>query len=304
MNTETPLVSIIIPAYNASRYIREALESALRQTQKNVEIIVVDDGSTDNTIEYIQSYGDRVRLIEQSNKGAASARNLGAKEARGLWLAFLDADDVWAPEKLERQISGIGGRNWSYTDMEFIGGVNDGLRDSQFTKKHEAQVLKELVQGNFISTSTVLIKRETFEESGGFDESLRSIQDWELWTRVAERNPIVYVDEPLARYRIHPSSTSRKTRKTLPNHLKVIDIIFSRVGSTPEIQKLKPQAKASSYGVCSYIAEEEGDASYAFKCAFNACRFDPLNPARWVRLLKTSIKWPLNSFRRKNSSPA
>ena len=297
MGVDNPLISVIVPAFNASTYIGEALTSIVHQTHKNWEIIVIDDGSTDATIDVLSGYASNIRLIKQNNKGPAAARNLGAKSARGEWLAFLDADDTWAPDKLARQLLDVGKANWSYTDMLFKGGVNDGLRDSEFTEKHEGEVLEKLVLGNFISTSTVLIRRRSFEESGGFDESLPSIEDWELWTRIASNNPVSYVNEPLTRYRVHPSSTSRKTRKTLPNHLRVIDIIFSRVGTTPEIQKLKPRAKATSCGICSYIAEEEGDASFAFLCAFHACRFQPFSSSRWMRLLKAALKWPLIRFR-------
>lgn len=292
-----PLVTVIVPAFNASAYIEETLNSILCQTHGNCETIVIDDGSTDTTVDIVSTYGQKIRLVKQDNKGAAAARNRGAHEARGEWLAFLDADDLWAPSKLEKQLSSLGSRGWCYTDTEFIGGANNGLRDSHFTTKYQGNVLEQLVQGNFISTSTVLIKRDIFEATGGFDESLRSIQDWEFWTRVAEQHPIAYVDEPLTRYRVHPSSTSRKTRKTLPNHLRVIDIIFSRVGATPEIRKLKPRAKATSCGICSYIAEEEGDASFALLCAFHACRFQPFSSARWIRLLKATLKWPMIRFR-------
>ena len=294
MKADNDLVSIIIPSFNAEDHIGDAIQSAIGQTYQNIEIIVVDDGSRDRTREIAASFKGPVRLLHQENQGAAAARNYGVSHATGNWVAFLDADDIWLEQKLERQLSGIGANKWSYTDARFLGGVNDGQRDSQFTRKPEGNVLRELVQGNFIGTSTVLMKKQVFEESGGFDSSLKSIEDWELWARIAARHSIAYLDEPCSLYRVHPTSTSRNTRKTLPNHLEVIDTIFSRVAHIPNIARLKPYAKATSCSICSYIAEEEGDASFALHCAVRACKYDPFNRTRWIRLAKSWVKFLLS----------
>lgn len=290
MNKQKELISVIIPVYNNEKFIKTAIASVFNQTYKKTEIIVVDDGSTDGTRDIVESLKGKVKVVSQDNQGAAAARNLGAGLAQGYWIAFLDSDDTWLPEKLERQISETGKRDWSYTDTQFMGGANNGLRDSQFTKKYEGNVLRKLVQGNFISTSTVMIKSSVFKEFGGFDVSLRSIQDWELWTRISEKHEITYIDEPLVHYRVHSASISRNTRKTLPNHLRVIDTIFSRAGSDPEVRKLKPYSIANSYGICSYISEEEGDWKFAIQCAIKACQKNPKNKSRWTRLVKLSAK--------------
>lgn len=302
MNKEQELVSIIVPVYNNETFVRSAIESILAQTYKKTETIVIDDGSTDGTRNILESFKGKIKVVTQDNQGAAAARNLGAELAQGYWIAFLDSDDTWLPEKLERQISEIGKRNWSYTDTQFMGGANDGLKDSQFTKKHEGNVLRKLVQGNFISTSTVMIKSCVFKESGGFDISLRSIQDWELWTRISEKHEIAYINEPLVHYRVHSASISRNTQKTLPNHLKVIDTIFSRAGSDPDVRKLKPYSIANSYGICSHISEEEGDWKFAIQCAVKACQKNPKNKSRWTRLVKVSAKAFLFFLKNKNAS--
>lgn len=294
MKKDNDLVSIIIPSFNAEEHIGDAIQSVIDQTYKHIEIIVVDDGSHDRTREIAASFGGSVRVLHQENQGAAAARNCGASHATGSWLAFLDADDIWLEQKLERQLLGIGANKWSYTDARFLGGVNDGQRDSQFTRKPEGNVLRDLVQGNFIGTSTVLMKKQVFEESGGFDSSLQSIEDWELWARIAARHSIAYLDEPCSLYRVHATSTSRNTRRTLPNHLEVIDTIFSRVAYIPNLARLKPYAKATSCSICSYIAEEEGDARFALSCAVRACKYDPFNRIRWIRLAKSWVKFLLS----------
>jgi len=291
-------VSVIIPSYNSQTHITECIRSVLLQTYQNIEIIVVDDGSTDMTSDVLAGFDEKISIIKQKNQGAAAARNRGAAEAKGSWLAFLDSDDVWAPEKIEKQLLHIKSCRWSYTDMQFVGGVNDGLRDSKFTVKYEGNVQRELLLGNFISTSTMIINKQTFFAAGGFDESIRSVQDWELWTRVALNNPIAYLNEPMALYRVHPSSTSRNTRKTLPSHLMVIDIIFKRMATDSEMTKLKSRAKAKSCGICSYISEEEGDMAFAFKCAFQACIYEPFSRRRWTRLIKALLKMIYNRLSR------
>jgi hypothetical protein len=131
-------------------------------------------------------------------------------------------------------------------------------------------------------------------DAGGFDESLRSTQDWELWIRVARFNDIGYLNEPLTKYRVHAISTSRNTRKTLPNHLKVIEKVFSLDGPAEGLRHLMPSAKASSYSICSQIAEEEGDFSFALRCSVLACKEEPTKLMRWERATKTLVKYLLS----------
>ena len=284
------LVSVVIPIYNAERYLAASLASALAQTYPHVEILAVDDGSTDGSVERLRAHGDRVVLLQQRNGGAAAARNRGVRHARGEWIAFLDADDCWAPTKLEQQLARCGHLAWSHTDSVFAGGVNDGRRDSALTPKHAGRVLPALVCGNFIGTSSVLIRRQAFLEGGGFDESLRSIQDWDLWLRVAARHAIGYLDEPLVEYRVHAASTSRNTRRTLPCHMQVIDRAFSDGGPAAHLRRLAPLARANSLGICSQIAEEEDDYSTAFTCAAAACRQEPFARDRWRRAATSLVK--------------
>lgn len=290
------LVSVVVPVYNAADHLRDTLDSIFNQTYKNLEVVAVDDGSSDDSVEILKSYGDRVVVVQQANAGPAAARNLGVEKANGSWIAFLDADDLWQPDKIEKQIQGLGGCSWSYTDSIFMGGVNDGKRDSELNDKLSGEVLDALICCNFIGTSSVMIRRDVFLDIGGFDRSLRSIQDWDLWMRVAGEHPIAYLDEPMVRYRVHAASTSRSTRKTLPNHLKVIDKIFSPQGVAAHKSHLKPVTKAKSMGICSQIAEEEGDYSFALKCAIGAFLQQPSSRDHAIRALKSSVKFVLHGL--------
>lgn len=288
------LVSVVIPVYNAEKYLEETLASVLAQTYPHIEIIAVDDGSKDRSIQILEQYPDRIRVVRQANAGAAVARNRGVQEATGKWIAFLDADDLWTPDKIQRQLDASRGYVWSHTDSVFIGGVNDGRKDSDFTDKHQGHILEQLICSNFIGTSTLMIQRQVFLDAGGFDESLRSIQDWELWIRIARQHPIGYVDAPLMKYRVHAVSASRSTRKTLPNHLKVIEKVFAIGGPAETLSHLKSSAKARSYGICSQIAEEEGDFSFALRCSMLACQHEPTDLSRWIRASKAFIKYLLS----------
>lgn len=206
-------VSVVIPAYNAEAYIRESIDSALAQTHRDVEVVVVDDSSTDGTPRVLDAYGSRIRPHRQSNSGAATARNTGVQLATGEWIAFLDADDLWHPTKLQRQLEGLD-RSWSYTNR-----TNFGLRgevpvlQSDCTAMHDGDVFVRLLsEGNFITNSSVLIRRDLFLRLGGFTTQLRNAEDWELWLRVAEHHPVAYCAEPLVRYRFHAAGKSRNHR--------------------------------------------------------------------------------------------
>jgi glycosyltransferase involved in cell wall biosynthesis len=176
----SPAISVIIPAYNAAAFVGNAIESALAQTYPPLEILVVDDGSQDATAQIVARYGAPVRLIQQANGGTAAARNRAAREARGTWLAFLDADDTWLPEKLECQIP--------YTTSPNIGIVHcasTGHRNKPALPDRIS--FDRLWEQNCIGNSSVLLRRSAFEQVGRFNEdrALMSVEDYNLWLRLA-----------------------------------------------------------------------------------------------------------------------
>ena len=188
--TESPLVSVIIPVYNGTNYLAESMASVLDQTYPNVELIVVDDGSTDGTWDLIQSYGDAVRGVRKANGGVASALNKGIATATGRYIAWLSHDDAFLPEKLSRQVSFLNeatSYRACYTDYSIIDGDGQVLRAVRMLDLPRDELRRHLFRWMFINGSTMLIERGCFEEVGSFREDLRSTQDVEMWFREIEQ---------------------------------------------------------------------------------------------------------------------
>lgn len=229
-------VSVIIPAYNAERFIRESVDSALAQTHRDVEVIVVDDSSTDDTLHILQEYGSRIRVLHQRNAGAAAARNAGAKVATGDWLALLDADDLWEPTKLEHQLA-ITTSTCSYTNRTNFGSRGDVPElQSDITAMHEGDVfLPLLLESNFMTNSSVIVRKHVFERMGGFSTQLKNAEDWDLWLRIAEHHRVNYCPEPLVRYRFHSGGKSRNNHKAMALARRAV---VTRALSTPRGRSL------------------------------------------------------------------
>lgn len=210
MNTN-PLISIIIPTYNKSQYLKEAIESVLNQTYKEIEVIVVDDGSTDNTGEVVKSFDDpRVIYFFQKNKGPAAARNSGLRRAKGKYIAFLDSDDLWLKEKLKKQIdfmeknSEIGLLGTGCYEITDKGKI---IGKKIFPIKNEI-LQKDLIKYNPFIQSSVMVKREVFDKVGLYDENFRESEDYELWLRIAENYKIRNLAEPLVMKRYYREGLS------------------------------------------------------------------------------------------------
>lgn len=282
-------ISVVIPAFNAQSTIRETLESVFSQTypSSELEVIVIDDGSSDGTNEILEQYGDKIVHIKQSNKGVAAARNNAANIASGRWLAFVDADDLWHPEKLTTQMRQMGNHLWSHTDSYYFGFNQSGnTKRSDYTVQYDGNVFDKLVLDNFITTSTVVVDKKSFLDLGGFDESLPALEDWKLWLDISVKSSLHYCSEPMTRYRVTPGSTSRKARNVLPLHLTLINRVFSENNLS---SNLKKKAKSQSYTICSYIAEDSGDYIYAIYCSALATLED-FNLKKLRRLAGISLK--------------
>ena len=211
----TPEITVVIPTRNRATRLRQALQSVLWQRNVRLEVIVVDDASIDDTPRMVDGLEEsRIRLIRHEQpSGVSAARNDGAREASGAWLGFLDDDDVWAPEKLARQIAAAeaSGRSWVYAGWVTI---DDHLQVlTGRPPPPPDQVVKLLYRQNAIPTggSNVIVRRDTFERMNGFDPRLTNGEDWELWIRLADASPPDWVPEPLVAYRIHPGNASLDT---------------------------------------------------------------------------------------------
>lgn len=209
-----PAVSVIIPTHNRLDFLCEAVDSVLRQTFRDFELIVVDDGSSDRTSEEIPDRYPFVRLIRQEHAGVSRARNRGAGSAAGEWIAFLDSDDLWVERKLSLQWEGLQRTKnhlICYTDeIWYRRGrrVNPGRRH----RKHSGDVFLPSLSLCIVSPSSVLLKRELFEEVGGFDETLPVCEDYDLWLRIAAKEPFLFLPEPLIIKRNgHPDQLSQTT---------------------------------------------------------------------------------------------
>lgn len=225
MTISIPTVSVIIPTFNAGAYIVQAISSVLASRDVSIEVIVIDDQSTDDTWKILEGFGDSVQKIRQEKGGPYKARNLGARLARGEWLAFLDADDEWIPGKLAKQLS-IADYNTGliYTDRYNFGDCSHVKElQSDSVKLWEGDVFEPLLLDNFITLSSVLMKKNWFEQLGGFSEQQVGVQDWDLWLRYAGAGGIVKLfPEPLTRYRIHSEQMSQNLDVRAAERLAVV----------------------------------------------------------------------------------
>ncbi len=208
-----PTVSVIIPVFNGSNYVREAIDSVLTQTRRDYELLVVDDGSTDETWDIVQSYGDRVRGIRKQNGGVASALNCGIRQAQGEFVAWLSHDDVFLPAKLERQVAFLTDHPelaGCYSDYLIINHDGVAVCERKMPYYPPEQMIRHLLQWMFINGCTVLVRRACFEAEGLFDLRLRWAHDADMWFRLLRHYAFGHIPEALTKYRVHAGQGSRK----------------------------------------------------------------------------------------------
>jgi glycosyltransferase involved in cell wall biosynthesis len=210
-----PLVSCVIPCYNGHRYVKFAIESALSQTYQSIEVIVVDDDSTDDTPEILAAYGDRIRVVRQSNAGCGVARNTGAAISSGKYLAWLDSDDVWLPNKIARQVAilekreDIGQVHTRCWIIDEAGNPPAPVEPFPFPAEIiRDDILRTLVVDTDIFPSSCIVRRSTFEAVGGYNPAYRFSEDWELDLRLARATKFAFLDVALTCYRSHGESMS------------------------------------------------------------------------------------------------
>ena len=246
------LVSVVIPTYNYAHFVTGAVESALAQTYPDREVLVVDDGSTDDTRDRLAPFEGRIRYIHQANQGLSAARNTGIREARGALIAFLDSDDLWHPEKLAVQARYLAEHPEvallasDHLDMHTseIGAVEWPLVDGPRAIGAHAVSFEQLVIGSRFGACGVVARRHCFDEVGYFDETLRSAEDVDMWIRIASRFPVAKLEFPLWVYRHHGTSMHRATARMELNTLKMLAKVFDGPEPLSRSPRLKRKALA------------------------------------------------------------
>jgi len=224
--SEHPLVSVVTASYNMEQYVCKAVDSVLGQDYPNIEIIVVNDGSTDDTRDRLAIYDndDRVTVIHQQNLGQTVAKNKGLAAARGEYVGFCDADNIWLPEKLTRQVPLLQSRpkvGVVYGNIALIDGDGKPLPHPK-TKRYSGRITAKLLVDNFVTFNTTLVSRHLLEEVGGFDEDLRMAIDYDLWLRISLDHEFLYLDQPLVEYRIWGGQMSHRTGERMDNFFRLL----------------------------------------------------------------------------------
>lgn len=256
-----PRVSVVVPVYNRSVFLGQTIEGVLRQSCPDWELIVVDDGSTEDIGGFLAAYAEgRIRLVRQENQGNAAARNRGAGESRGEFLAFLDSDDVWHADFLTACLESLAANPQaavSYSRWEYIS--SDGRllpKEYRYRRASQAGLLEKLILGMFIYPSAALIRRSVFERVGGFD---RNLDDWDLWLRLAAQGyEFVPVERKLLSYRLHPGNLSRSYEVRQAIHFATLDKFFSSPHADGRARSLRDQAYALQHARFGMLAFQGG----------------------------------------------
>ncbi|MSR60737.1 MAG: glycosyltransferase [Planctomycetaceae bacterium] len=245
-----PRVTVIIPTYNRSRFVCEAIDSVLAQNYANLELLVIDDGSTDNTAQVVSAYGPAVRYLRQANAGAAAARNRGIELATGTLVAFLDSDDLFLDGKLARQVQVFARQpetvfaySW-FSILDEAGRTRLGRR-CRLTGCVAEQLLAQCMQGP-LATPTIMVRRDALRSVGGFDETMHLSEDIDLWCRLARLGPIALIPEVLVEVRRHGGNLSRGPgrRRYLAAALRILNKAFAADSGLGASLRLKLYAKA------------------------------------------------------------
>ena len=242
-------VSVIIPCYNSAATVTCAIDSVSDQTFTDWEIVAINDGSTDNTKAILESYAQKsiqkIRVFSQPNQGQTVAKNIGIKNSKGKFIAFLDSDDVWAPEKLQEQVAAMESNpslGLCYTSAYKINSL--GFKTGRITPStlYRGNCFRNLVLRNNIVASSVMIRRDLLGRVGLFDESLEACENWDLWIRISRISPIEYIDKPLTSYRVHGGNMSKNIERMRSFRLKVINKNLPFENASPDTLKLRKKA--------------------------------------------------------------
>ncbi len=268
-----PSASIVIPTFNSATYLPDAIDSVLGQSYGKCEVIVVDDGSTDETAEVAALFGDAIRYVYQENRGLSAARNHGLILATGEYIALLDADDLLEPDYLERMLGSFETHPDAgaiYCGFQMVDEKNQVLFQRGRTDIVPDFFYEQLLFGNFIVAPGMLVNRTAYERAGLFDEALSACEDWDMWLRIAGRETIFPMDASLVRYRIRGGSMSSNPQRMLANRLAVLAKQRDLVSA-----KRYARALAYAYRIATFEWLQAGDETQALSCFCEAAEHYP-----------------------------
>ncbi len=285
-------VTVVIPAFNEAQAIGQVIESVRATCSDFVqEIIVIDDGSTDGTRQIVAAYGDRIKYIYQDNRGLAGARNTGILAAKGQYLAFLDADDVWLPDKLALEVKFLDTHpsvGLVYSNYTYFGSRPSPKRSGfESIPLPRGYALKELFMDNPISSSAVLIRKECFEKVGLFDESLRQCEDLDMWLRISTCFEVDHIDVPLSGYRLHERNMHLKSDENIETLIATQRKCLESSKHLLNTEDLK-MMREYHYRMCRSLAFSylnHGNRGRARKIFWNSLRTHPGDPQAYLSYL-------------------
>lgn len=303
-----PLVSVVVPAYNSALYVGMAVRSALDQDYPNKEIIVVNDGSTDNTADILAQFGARIVVVNQSNSGVAAARNLGMQTARGAYIALLDADDAWLPGKLRKQVDYLSAhpelaavycawREWqpdAHGQFTLPRLSREEMEQDGIEAQDSGWLYNKLFLESVIHTTTLLMRREIMEQVGQFDPTLRRGQDYDYWFRMSRLAPIHKLRAVLSLYRIHPESITHKPHQVNYPCLVIQKALdqWGRVGpdGTETPQAVIDGVLSRHWFNFGYLHLKQGDPKLAYDAFLRSLRLRPARVKAWINAARSRIK--------------
>jgi glycosyltransferase involved in cell wall biosynthesis len=302
-------VSVVIPTYNCERYIRQTLDSVLQQSLPPAEVLVIDDGSTDETVAIANGYGAPVRVVQQANQGVCVARNRGFEESSGEFVAFLDHDDYWYPWKLERQVEAF--RRHQDVGVVYAGFLNWRARDGHFpapevmcapqtgplvvNQEYSGWIYHHLLITCWALTSTALIRRSVFASMRGFDVELPFAEEWDLWLRISRLHQFLKLDEVSTLYRQHENQGNRKVR-TIDYRTRLLTQAVAKWGLASPDGRATPQ-RAFDARLARYHQEfglnhlAGGDRGIAMRSLLQAWRLQPLRLRYLAVLVAAAGGW-------------
>lgn len=297
------LVSVIMPVFNRATLVAQAIDSILCQTYSNVEVIAVNDGSTDDSLAVLRAYEekwpDRVRVINQSNQGQVIARNNGIKAASGEYIAFLDSDDRWLPQKLELQLPRFSPDvGLVYCGVEFIDETGRVTGVERCDPALEGNIYPALLVRNRMTGGTVVVRKEVLDEAGLFDPAFKAAENWDLWIRVCRNYNAALVNQPLVQYRRHPDNMSRDFELMLSAKKSIMDKHCDRRSENPAIRKSSALAEADFHyrlGLHHFSNERYRDA---FKAFWRTNGIEPFYEDAVIRMARCLAGRPGNNLLR------